>query len=515
MIEMDKTVQASDFMSRRLNKSVQASVINEMTFEHSSSSLGHQCQMASAENNTSGLAPPRQMMSDHNSSDLAPQRQEMSVENVASVPWFLRTKASDYDNSFFLDPAPQGQNVVPTEGKDSFVTSQVRGNPSMPVQTRRQLATDPEMCMFALTIDYKASGYEEQETDEDQDCNFATKHDLLPKGLCSGKKVGSEKTAFLNVPLKEEVYVAKPAEGFVDPDNPRKASDFPKSPKTLDQPDALIRGKKALLGGIQFLVIKLIVDIDRWQSAQLRVLKPNAPMDVLSKRINSKSQHSGVILLVFTMTNGIHSSVIIPTTALRFRFGFQFIPLELYLGYSSLGINLFRGHFCCGNGGINKKRRTEKVEENTFDSIEWQNRNDRYEWNGKSYRSNEVEKAYRFEPSGKRLDFERVEKVKFQLYKQKYDEISKESVNRSQFEGLAPPRQMMSDHNSSDLAPQRQEMSVENVASVPWFLRTKASDYDNSFFLDPAPQGQNVVPTEGKDSFVTSQGLEFSLQYFS
>ncbi|GJR30917.1 retrovirus-related pol polyprotein from transposon TNT 1-94 [Tanacetum coccineum] len=28
---------------------------------------------------------------------------------------------------------------------------QIRGNPSMPVQTRRQLATDPEMCMFALT----------------------------------------------------------------------------------------------------------------------------------------------------------------------------------------------------------------------------------------------------------------------------------------------------------------------------------------------------------------------------
>nr|GEV27483.1 hypothetical protein [Tanacetum cinerariifolium] len=29
---------------------------------------------------------------------------------------------------------------------------QVRGNPSRPVQTRRQLTTDPEMCMFALTV---------------------------------------------------------------------------------------------------------------------------------------------------------------------------------------------------------------------------------------------------------------------------------------------------------------------------------------------------------------------------
>nr|GFC01613.1 integrase, catalytic region, zinc finger, CCHC-type, peptidase aspartic, catalytic [Tanacetum cinerariifolium] len=29
---------------------------------------------------------------------------------------------------------------------------QVHGNPSRPVQTRRQLATDPEMCMYTLTV---------------------------------------------------------------------------------------------------------------------------------------------------------------------------------------------------------------------------------------------------------------------------------------------------------------------------------------------------------------------------
>nr|GEY32923.1 integrase, catalytic region, zinc finger, CCHC-type, peptidase aspartic, catalytic [Tanacetum cinerariifolium] len=32
---------------------------------------------------------------------------------------------------------------------------QVRRNPSKPVQTRRQLATDPKMCMFALTTNFK------------------------------------------------------------------------------------------------------------------------------------------------------------------------------------------------------------------------------------------------------------------------------------------------------------------------------------------------------------------------
>nr|GEV96559.1 retrotransposon protein, putative, unclassified [Tanacetum cinerariifolium] len=33
-----------------------------------------------------------------------------------------------------------------------FTAEQVRGNPSKPVQTRRQLTIDPEMCMFALTV---------------------------------------------------------------------------------------------------------------------------------------------------------------------------------------------------------------------------------------------------------------------------------------------------------------------------------------------------------------------------
>ncbi|GKG24701.1 hypothetical protein Tco_0395329, partial [Tanacetum coccineum] len=54
---------------------------------------------------------------------------------------------------------------------------------------------------------------------------------------------------------------------------------------------------------------------------------------------------------------------------------------------------------------------------------------------------------------------------------------------------------MMSDHNSSDLAPQRQEMSVENVSSGLVPQGQKASDYDNS---GPAPPRQNVVPSAEK-----------------
>nr|GEZ93676.1 hypothetical protein [Tanacetum cinerariifolium] len=128
---------------------------------------------------------------------------------------------------------------------------QVCGNPSRPVQTRRQLETDPKMCMFALT-------------DEDQTviCNKAR---LVAKGYAQEEGIDFEesfapvarleavrifiayaahksflifqmdvKTAFLNGPLKEEVYVAQP-DGFVDTDHPEKVYRLRKALYGLNQ----------------------------------------------------------------------------------------------------------------------------------------------------------------------------------------------------------------------------------------------------------------------------------------
>ncbi|GJT76257.1 retrovirus-related pol polyprotein from transposon TNT 1-94 [Tanacetum coccineum] len=66
-------------------------------------------------------------------------------------------------------------------------------------------------------------------------------------------------------------------------------------------------------------------------------------------------------------------------------------------------------------------------------------------------------------------------------------------------------KEMMSNHNNSDLAPQRQEMSVENVTSGLVPQGQKALNYDNS---DPVPPRQNVVPTAEKTDS-SQQGLEF------
>ncbi|GKA36987.1 retrovirus-related pol polyprotein from transposon TNT 1-94 [Tanacetum coccineum] len=94
----------------------------------------------------------KEMMSDHNSSDLAPQQRtrECLFEKCLFRPSFLRNKRhQNYENS---DPLPPRQICHDFRWTRDHPLEQVRGNPSMPVQTRRQLATDPEMCMFALTV---------------------------------------------------------------------------------------------------------------------------------------------------------------------------------------------------------------------------------------------------------------------------------------------------------------------------------------------------------------------------
>nr|GEV73768.1 retrovirus-related Pol polyprotein from transposon TNT 1-94 [Tanacetum cinerariifolium] len=131
------------------------------------------------------------------------------------------------------------QDVVESS---SHNIEQVRGNPSRPVQIRRQLATDPKICMYALTVwelvdkpfgklIIRPKWLMKNKKDKDQTV-IRNKARLVAKGYAHEEM--DVKTTFLNGPLKEEVYVAQP-DRFVDPDHPEKVYQLRKALYGLKQ----------------------------------------------------------------------------------------------------------------------------------------------------------------------------------------------------------------------------------------------------------------------------------------
>nr|GEX37840.1 Gag-Pol polyprotein [Tanacetum cinerariifolium] len=201
---------------------------------------------------------------------------ETSVANDTSGLVPQRQKASDYDNSDLKKNTYKTMNlpILSVHRYKKLLNhplEQVRGNPSKLVQARRQLATDPEMCMFALIVStaepknikeaiadsawIEAMQEELHQFDRLQDEDQTVIHNkaqLVAKGYAQEEGIDFEesfapvarmeavrifvayavhksfpiylmdvKTTFLNGPLKEEVYVAQP-DGFVDPNHPEK-----------------------------------------------------------------------------------------------------------------------------------------------------------------------------------------------------------------------------------------------------------------------------------------------------
>nr|GEW33233.1 integrase, catalytic region, zinc finger, CCHC-type, peptidase aspartic, catalytic [Tanacetum cinerariifolium] len=139
----------------------------------------------------------------------------------------------------------------------------VIGNPSQSIRKRRQLETDGEMCMFALTVSRtepkniieamadsvwieamqeELYQFDRLDKRDEENTVIRNKARLVAKGYGQQEGIDFEesfalmdvKTAFLNGHLKEEVYVYQP-DGFVDPHHPHKVYHLKKALYELKQ----------------------------------------------------------------------------------------------------------------------------------------------------------------------------------------------------------------------------------------------------------------------------------------
>nr|GEV28176.1 integrase, catalytic region, zinc finger, CCHC-type, peptidase aspartic, catalytic [Tanacetum cinerariifolium] len=100
-------------------------------------------------------------------------------------------------------------------------------DPSKPVMTRQRLHTDSEVCMYALTVNTIEPKNIKKAMEDHSWIDSITKHVLWQKDI-------DVKTAFLNGPLKEEVYVSQP-EGYIDPEFPNHVYRLKKALYSLNQ----------------------------------------------------------------------------------------------------------------------------------------------------------------------------------------------------------------------------------------------------------------------------------------
>ncbi|GJW96573.1 retrovirus-related pol polyprotein from transposon TNT 1-94 [Tanacetum coccineum] len=168
-----------------------------------------------AEENNDNQAKNTQVQQDEFTNPFCTQVQEVAESSLRNIA-IAESSSCNIDNSN-MHTFNQPQDSKYRWTKDHPLT-QVRGNPSKPVQTRRQLATDPEM----------SKGYAQEE-------GIDFKESFAPVALLEAVRTFvayaahksfliyqmDVKTSFFNGPLKVEVYVAQP-DGFVDPDHPDK-----------------------------------------------------------------------------------------------------------------------------------------------------------------------------------------------------------------------------------------------------------------------------------------------------
>ncbi|GJX90176.1 hypothetical protein Tco_0343502 [Tanacetum coccineum] len=161
---------------------------------------------------------------------------------------------------------------------------QVRGNPTMPVQTRRQLATDLEMCMFALTVSIvEPKNIKEAMADS---AWIKAMQDELHQRSRSGTVIRNKARLVAKVMLEESLQSPK---GVLALTNNISDADHA----------GCIDTRKSTSGGIQFLGDKLVSWMSKKQNC---TAMSSAEAEYVALSASCAQVENGIIELYFVRT---------------------------------------------------------------------------------------------------------------------------------------------------------------------------------------------------------------------
>nr|GEV22879.1 retrovirus-related Pol polyprotein from transposon TNT 1-94 [Tanacetum cinerariifolium] len=170
-------------------------------------------------NLSAGLVPQRQKASDYDNPDPVPQRQDVYSSADADVPSQQELDmlfGPLYDEFFNAGSNPstniQSTSVPSTHTNVWELVDKPFGKSIIRLKWLWKNKKDEDQTVIRNKVRLVAKGYAQEE-------GIDFKESFAPVARLEAMDV---KTAFLNGPLKEEVYVAQP-DRFVDPDHPKKA----------------------------------------------------------------------------------------------------------------------------------------------------------------------------------------------------------------------------------------------------------------------------------------------------